>query len=88
MATYLADHVRQQLQEELERHLVTGLDGRCTACGDPEPCRRRYELSAAFFACGVLPRRRPSTDAAGTASRTTGQGQTTSAAWFWWSRNT
>jgi hypothetical protein len=43
MAIYLAEHVRQHLQEELERHLVTGLNGRCTACGDPEPCRRRGE---------------------------------------------
>jgi hypothetical protein len=88
VATYLAEHVRQQLQEELERHLVTGLDGRCTACGNPEPCRRRYELSAAFFACGVLPKRRTRPSLPATVSTTTGWRGTASDTWSWWRRDT
>ena len=33
---------------QLERHLVTGVDGRCAACGGVEPCRARVRLEAMF----------------------------------------
>jgi hypothetical protein len=46
-------------QAELERHLVTGLDGRCRSCGDLEPCRERGRLEAVFALYNELPRRRP-----------------------------
>jgi hypothetical protein len=59
---YRAIAVMDQLeaaQAELERHLVTGLDGRCRSCGDLEPCRERGRLEAVFALYNELPRRRP-----------------------------
>jgi len=71
MGMYVASSARARLNEaqaELERHLVTGLDGRCKACGDLEPCRERECLSAVFAGYDELPRRRPG--ATGVAART------------------
>jgi hypothetical protein len=62
MGMYLTASARDLLNEaqvELERHLVTGLDGRCRSCGDLEPCRERSRLEAVFTLYGELPRRRP-----------------------------
>ncbi|MFC7548004.1 hypothetical protein [Plantactinospora sp. GCM10030261] len=46
-------------QAELERHLVTGFDGRCATCRQPEPCPGRTAAAATFVRYGRLPRRRP-----------------------------
>jgi hypothetical protein len=62
MGTYLAASVREHLNEvqmELDLHLVTGPDGRCRSCGDVEPCRERGRLEAVFARYDELPRRRP-----------------------------
>ena len=62
MGTYLAQAALDELakaQAELERHLVTGPDGRCRDCGGVEPCRARVRLEAVFALYGRLPRRRP-----------------------------
>lgn len=56
---YIGVAVREQLQAELEQHLVSGRDGRCVGCGEVEPCRRRAEPGEMFWRYGVLPRRRP-----------------------------
>jgi hypothetical protein len=60
--TYLAHAVLEQLhraQDEIDRHLATGPDGRCLACGDVEPCSARSAAGAIFARYGRLPRRRP-----------------------------
>jgi hypothetical protein len=62
MGTYVSASARAQLdqaQADLERHLVTGLDGCCRSCGDLEPCRERGRLGAVFARYDELPRRRP-----------------------------
>ena len=62
MATYLASTGLERLdqaQAELERHLVTGPDGRCSGCGQVEPCAERGRLEAVFALYGQLPKRRP-----------------------------
>jgi hypothetical protein len=62
MGTYLTASVRAHLDEtqaELERHLVTGLDGRCRSCGHLEPCQERGRLEDVFARYDELPRRRP-----------------------------
>jgi len=55
-----------QAQAELERHLVTGPDGRCLGCGGVEPCATRAQLGAVFAEYGRLPRRRPGVTKVGT----------------------
>jgi hypothetical protein len=68
VGTYLAHGAVQQLDEaqaELERHLVTRPDGRCTGCGGVEPCRERVRLGAVFALYGRLPKRRPGVTQAG-----------------------
>jgi hypothetical protein len=52
-------------QAELERHLVTGLDGRCTGCRQVEPCAERARIEAVFIEYGRLPKRRPGVTRAG-----------------------
>jgi len=62
MGTYLSAAALEQIdqaQAELEWHLVTRPDGRCTTCGGVEPCRARVRLEAVFALYGRLPRRRP-----------------------------
>jgi hypothetical protein len=81
MGTYVAASARAQLdqaQAELERHLVTGLDGRCQACGDLEPCRERGRLEEVFARYDELPRRRPGVTGV-TVRRTTADGR---GSWF------
>ncbi|OLB74026.1 MAG: hypothetical protein AUI14_24770 [Actinobacteria bacterium 13_2_20CM_2_71_6] len=46
-------------QAELERHLVSGLDGRCLGCRGLEPCGTRTRTEAVFAQYHQLPRRRP-----------------------------
>ena len=68
MGTYLAEAAIQYLDEaqaELERHLVTRPDGRCTSCGGVEPCRTRERLGSVFALYGRLPKRRPGVTRAG-----------------------
>ena len=60
MTTYLTREALDRAQVELERHLGTGFDGRCRACGEPEPCPGRRAAYATFARYGVLPRRRES----------------------------
>ena len=62
MTTYLSTALADQLaaaQGEVDRHVVTGRDGRCRSCGEIEPCRARKAASAMFARYGRLPRRRP-----------------------------
>jgi hypothetical protein len=49
----------EQAQVELERHLVTGPDGRCSGCQQTEPCAARAQAQAVFAQYGRLPERRP-----------------------------
>jgi hypothetical protein len=68
MSGYLSRSALEELakaQAELERHLVTGSDGRCRGCGGVEPCRARERLEAVFALYGRLPRRRPGATKAG-----------------------
>ncbi len=46
-------------ETELRRHLLATPGGRCTACGEYEPCRQRLELSWQLALLGRLPRRQP-----------------------------
>jgi hypothetical protein len=81
MATYLANAVRDQLdqaQAELERHLVTGADGRCLGCGQVEPCAVRGHIEAVFRQYGRLPQRRPGVTKAGLRQPTVTDG----GSWF------
>jgi hypothetical protein len=60
--TYLTQAAMEQVdhaQAELERHLVTGIDGRCVTCQQTEPCSGRASAGATFARYGRLPRRRP-----------------------------
>jgi hypothetical protein len=69
MGAYLAAAALDQLaqaQAELERHLVTGPDGRCLGCGRFEPCAIRDRLEALFMQYGRLPKRRPGITKVGT----------------------
>jgi hypothetical protein len=59
---YLANAVLDQLgtaQVELDQHVVTGLNGRCTACDELEPCFTRRTISTLFASYQRLPSRRP-----------------------------
>jgi hypothetical protein len=71
VGTYLALAVMDQLdaaQAELERHVVTGLDGRCAGCRELEPCPERGRLEAVFARYGRLPVRRPGVTGVGVRS--------------------
>ena len=60
--TYIGGAALDQVaaaEAELYRHLTTRPDGRCTACGQLEPCDARYRAQAVFLHYGVLPKRRP-----------------------------
>jgi hypothetical protein len=65
--TYLAAAAREQLdqaQAEIDRHVAAGLDGRCLACGEEQPCAALRLAHRTFRTYGRLPMRR-----AGLASR-------------------
>src|SRR6266511_1172487 len=49
----------RQAQTELERHLLSGPNGRCLTCGQFEPCYARTRAAATFRRYGQLPKRRP-----------------------------
>jgi hypothetical protein len=58
--TYFSRIALEQLaQAELYDHLLGDAGGRCRACGETEPCRRRITLVETILACGCLPQRRP-----------------------------
>jgi hypothetical protein len=60
MSVYLATTVRQWLDQAqflLEQHISR--TGRCTACGEPEPCGTTVEAQKLMARYGRLPRRRP-----------------------------
>ena len=62
MTTYVAAAVCDQLNEaqaELDRHLVTGPDGRCLGCQQTEPCAERGRMARVFARYGQLPERKP-----------------------------
>jgi hypothetical protein len=62
VSTYLAANAIERLalaQLDVDRHVATGWDGRCRACGDVEPCRTRVVAGAVFARYGSLPVRRP-----------------------------
>ncbi|MEN3308389.1 MAG: hypothetical protein V7603_4591 [Micromonosporaceae bacterium] len=62
MTTYLARSALARLEEaqqQIDRHVVRGRDGRCPRCGETEPCSRRNAASAVFARYDCLPRRRP-----------------------------
>jgi hypothetical protein len=68
MTAYLSRTVLDYLDEaqvELERHLVIGLDGRCLACREIEPCGERVRTSGVFARYRQLPQRRPGMTKAG-----------------------
>jgi hypothetical protein len=68
MSAYLSRSVLDalgQVQAELYEHLFVDAGGRCTGCGELEPCRRRYELHQALLRYGCLPRRVPGITKAG-----------------------
>lgn len=48
-----------ELDAELQRHLVAGPDGRCLTCGEQEPCPQRQELGNWLALTGRLPQRQP-----------------------------
>lgn len=54
-----------QAQTELYEHLLADAGGRCTGCGELEPCRRRNALTITILGYGSLPRRRPGRTKAG-----------------------
>ncbi len=59
---YLSNAALDQLdhaQTELDHHIATGRDGRCLACGGPEPCPARIRAAETLARYGRLPRRRP-----------------------------
>ena len=55
-----------QAQAVVDRHIASGLDGRCLACGQEEPCPARAHASATFAEYGRLPRRTPGLTGSGT----------------------
>lgn len=65
MSTYVSAATLDQLQGEIERHLVATSGGRCHGCGELEPCAARDHLSRVFAGYGLLPRRRPGATRAG-----------------------
>ena len=46
-----------QAQAELYEHLLGDTGGRCTLCGEPEPCRRRNAVTTTILGYGRLPQR-------------------------------
>src|SRR3954471_7096432 len=58
-----------EAQALIEAHLRSDLAGRCVACGQAAPCHFRNVAHAAFFAAGLLPRRRPGLDRCPVADR-------------------
>jgi hypothetical protein len=62
MSTYLSIALADRLtaaQGEVDRHIVTGRDGRCRSCGEIEPCLARRVAAAMLAQYGRLPHRRP-----------------------------
>jgi hypothetical protein len=60
--TYISSAVRSELddaQAELERHIVTEPSGRCSTCGNEEPCLVRIDATRRLLHYGRLPRRKP-----------------------------
>jgi hypothetical protein len=55
----------EQAQAELYEHLLADAGGRCTSCGEREPCSRRNALNATILDYGQLPKRRPGRTKAG-----------------------
>jgi len=79
VTTYLS-HALDYDEVELQRHLISATSGRCATCGEPEPCRRRLELSGQLAVLGRLPRRQPGV----VGARVFGSGRPGSASQRWW----
>jgi hypothetical protein len=65
--TYLSGAALEQLvraQADVDHHVAAGLDGRCLACGEMEPCASLQRANHTFHTYHQLPMRR-----AGLASR-------------------
>jgi len=72
VSTYLSSDVVVRLaeaQRDVDRHVVTGRDGRCRACGEMEPCTSRLSAAALFARYGLLPVRRPGLAASRVSAR-------------------
>ena len=64
MATHLSAEARRLLdeaQQQIDRHVAVGRDGRCPTCRGEAPCEPRLAASAVFARYGRLPRRRAGT---------------------------
>lgn len=65
---HTGDSVEQDLaqaQRELDQHLAVNRAGRCTTCGENEPCPGRLAASAIFAMHRRLPARVPGLASAG-----------------------
>ena len=73
MATiYLSGVALERLacaQEEVDRHVAAGLDGRCLACGEVQPCSGLITAYRTFAKYARLPARRPGLASRGVANR-------------------
>jgi hypothetical protein len=60
MTTYgaTAEHRLAMAQLVIDKHIQTDAGGRCTQCGEVEPCSSRQAAHLAFETYGGLPRRR------------------------------
>jgi hypothetical protein len=49
----------ENVQAELDQHLITDAAGHCVTCGEMEPCQPRGLAHLAFEMLNALPHRRP-----------------------------
>lgn len=70
--TYLGTAALEQLdqaQADVNQHVAAGVDGRCLACGEVQPCNPLQRASSTFFKYGRLPARTPGLASRGVAER-------------------
>lgn len=58
MATY-SGTLLDDAQQVIDAHVATGIDGRCRACGDLDPCEPREEAAVLFRLYERYPQRKP-----------------------------
>ncbi|GLY08612.1 hypothetical protein [Actinoplanes sp. NBRC 101535] len=62
MTVFLTAAAREQVeyaQSQLDRHIAPSADGRCSVCGEEDPCSPRRVALRVFGRYGILPRRWP-----------------------------